>query len=215
MLERRGELAQQLRELGKFRLAGAARRVRLALEAVEAVDDVDGVVGAALLAVIDDVDAGGLLLGDHIGDGRVDRCVERGPAPLSPARSCSTTAAGRGRLPVWVVRIRSVLRRITLSLCSKFPRASKQEHRRAARQVGDVGADSHRHCNVLPRNGRDEHSPGEAIMSTGRRRTRGSEQFEPVAGNGLLDRRVAAAERGSRWPARRLALRRPAPPPSR
>ena len=61
MLERRGELAQQLRELGKFRFAGAARRVRLALEAGEPVDHVDGVVGAALLAVIDDVDAGGLL----------------------------------------------------------------------------------------------------------------------------------------------------------
>jgi len=27
-------------------------------------------------------------------------------------------------------------------------------------------------------------------MSTGRRRTHGSEQFEPVAGNGLLDRRL-------------------------
>ena len=83
MLERRGELAEQLRELGKFRLAGAARRVRLALEAVEAVDDMDGVVGAALLAVVDDVDAGGLLLGDHIGDGLVDRGIERGaPLPL-------------------------------------------------------------------------------------------------------------------------------------
>src|SRR3954468_311441 len=45
-------------------------------------------------------------------------------------------------------------------------------------------------ANVLPRNGRDEHSPGEALMSTGRRRTHGSEQFEPVAGNGLLDRRL-------------------------
>ena len=78
MLERRGELAEQLRELGKFRFAGAARRVRLALEAVEAVDDVDGVVGAALLAVVDDVDAGGLLLGDHVGDGLVDGGVERG-----------------------------------------------------------------------------------------------------------------------------------------
>ena len=112
MLERRGELAQQLRELGKLRLAGAARRVRLALEAVEAVDDVDGVVGAALLAVVDDVDAGGLLLCDHIGD-RLRRRRHRAPAPLRfPASSSSTTLAGRGRLPVWVVRILVVLRRI-------------------------------------------------------------------------------------------------------
>ena len=114
MLERRGELAEQLRELGKFRLAGAARRVRLALEAVEAVDDMDGVVGAALLAVVDDVDAGGLLLGDHIGDGLADRGVERRARSALPASSCSTTLAGRGRLPVWVVRIRVVLRRISL-----------------------------------------------------------------------------------------------------
>ena len=77
MLERRGELAEQLRELGKLRLAGAARRVGLALEAVEAVDDMDGVVGAALLAVVDDVDASGLLLGDHAGDGVVDGGIER------------------------------------------------------------------------------------------------------------------------------------------
>jgi hypothetical protein len=41
MLERRGELAEQLRKLGELRLAGAARRVGLALEAVEAVDDMD------------------------------------------------------------------------------------------------------------------------------------------------------------------------------
>ena len=48
-----------------------------ALEAGQAVDDMDGVVGAALLAVVDDVDAGGLLLRDHIGDRLVDGGVER------------------------------------------------------------------------------------------------------------------------------------------
>ena len=85
MLERRGELAEQLRELGELRLAGAARRVGLALEAVEAIDDMDGVVGAALLAVVDDVDAGGLLLRDHVGDGLADGGIERGgSASLSP-----------------------------------------------------------------------------------------------------------------------------------
>ena len=83
MLERRGELAEQLRELGKLRLAGAARRVGLALEAVEAVDHMDGVVGAALLAVVDDVDAGGLLLGDHVGDRLGDGGVQRRAAALS------------------------------------------------------------------------------------------------------------------------------------
>src|SRR4029079_9946728 len=60
MLERRGELAQQLRKLGEFRFAGAARRIGLALEAVQAIDDMDRIIGAALLTVVDDVDAGGL-----------------------------------------------------------------------------------------------------------------------------------------------------------
>ena len=83
MLERRGELAQQLRELRKFRLADAARHIGLALEAGQAVDDVDGVVGAALLAVVDDVDAGGLLLRDHIGDGLRHGGVQLGAAPLA------------------------------------------------------------------------------------------------------------------------------------
>ena len=77
MLERRGKLTEQLRELGKLRLAGAARRVGLALEAVEAVDDMDSVVGAALLAVVDDVDASGLLLGDDASDRVADGGIER------------------------------------------------------------------------------------------------------------------------------------------
>ncbi len=114
MLERRGELAEQLRELGKFRLAGAERRRRLALEAGEPVDDMHGVVGAALLAVVDDVDAGGFLFGDDAGDGVAHRGIER-VAPfayLLPPAIASTTSGGRGRLPVWVVRIRSVLRRM-------------------------------------------------------------------------------------------------------
>jgi hypothetical protein len=83
MLERRGELAEQLRKLGKLRLASAARRIRLPFEAVQAIDDMDGVVGAALLAVVDDVDAGGLLLRDHIGDRLADGGIERGAASLS------------------------------------------------------------------------------------------------------------------------------------
>ena len=77
MLERRRELAEQGRELGKLRLAGAERRRARALEAGEPILDVHRVVGAALLAVIDHVDAGGHLPGDDIGDRRVNRGTER------------------------------------------------------------------------------------------------------------------------------------------
>ena len=57
VLERRGELLEQQRQLGKFLVAGAHRRRALALVAGQAVEHVHGVVGAALLAVIDDVEA--------------------------------------------------------------------------------------------------------------------------------------------------------------
>src|SRR3569833_233105 len=83
MLKRRSELLEQLRQLGKLRLAGAARDVALALEAVEAVDDMHGVVGAALLAVVDDVDAGGLLPRNDISHRGVDSGVQFGAAPLA------------------------------------------------------------------------------------------------------------------------------------
>src|SRR5664279_4817101 len=93
----------------------------------------------------------------------------------SPASNRSTTGFGRGRLPVWVVRIRSVLRRMW---CPRLRRALKQVCGPAARQVGDAGADSHQRP-AEEQTGR--HPPGEALM----RHT-----FEPVAGNGLLDRRL-------------------------
>jgi len=51
------ESREQLRQLGKVGVAGAHRRRALALVAIEPVEHVHGVIGAALLAVIDDVDA--------------------------------------------------------------------------------------------------------------------------------------------------------------
>ncbi len=69
MLERRGELLEQQRQLGKFLVAGAHRRRALALVAGQPVEHVHGVVGAALLAVIDDIEAAFDLLADDIADG--------------------------------------------------------------------------------------------------------------------------------------------------
>lgn len=66
MLERRGELLEQLRQFGKFLVAGAERRRAGAAEAGEPVHHVHGVVGAALLAVIDDVEAAIDLLAHHM-----------------------------------------------------------------------------------------------------------------------------------------------------
>ena len=65
--------------------------VRLALEAGEAVDDMDGVVGAALLAVVDDVEAGRALPGDHAGD-------RLGTAASSAARSAAALLPGEQQL---------------------------------------------------------------------------------------------------------------------
>ena len=117
MLERRGELLEQQRELGKLLVAGAERRCALAFEAGQPVEHMHGVVGAALLAVIDDVEAAFDLLLHHIrhrlahGGGSSAR---RAPGFRCSASSSSTTLAVRGRLPVWVVRMRSLLRFISL-----------------------------------------------------------------------------------------------------
>ncbi len=65
VLERRGEVLEDFRELGEFRLAGAERRRTFAFVAGQAIEHMHGVVGAALLAVIDDVEAAfGLLSHD-------------------------------------------------------------------------------------------------------------------------------------------------------
>ena len=114
VLERRGEVGEHRRELGELGLAGAERRRARAVEAGEAILDVDGVVDAALLAVVDHVEAAVDLLSHHLGD-RAARRAASSAAVLAAGRFCSassnsTTCGGRGRLPVWVVRIRSVLR---------------------------------------------------------------------------------------------------------
>ena len=71
------------------------------------------VVGAALLAVIDDVEAAFDLLphdiSHRLGDGGAQFGAARARV-LVFGSSSSTTLAVRGRLPVWVVRMRLVLR---------------------------------------------------------------------------------------------------------
>ena len=114
VLERRGEVLEDLGELGEFRFAGAHRRRAFALVAGQTLEHMHGVVGAALLAVIDDVDAAfDLLLHDELTASRTAAFSSawRAPGFLSSASSSSTTFAVRGRLPVWVVRMRFELLR--------------------------------------------------------------------------------------------------------
>ena len=77
--------------------------------------DVEKKAFALLLAVVADIDSGfGLLCDDpaqrllpeSLQFGRIDRFAAR-PANMQPGQ-----LGGRGRLPVWVVRMRSSLRRI-------------------------------------------------------------------------------------------------------
>ena len=90
MLERRGEVGEHRRQLGKVGLAGAERRRARTVEAGEAVLDVRGVVGAALLAVIDDVEPAVDLLRDHLGDGAAHRVLRARP-PRAPGCFCSAS----------------------------------------------------------------------------------------------------------------------------
>ncbi len=73
MLERRGEMREQLRQLGKLGVASAHRGRAFALVAGEPVQYVYGVIGAALFAVIDDVDAAFDLLPHNMGH-RIAHC---------------------------------------------------------------------------------------------------------------------------------------------
>ena len=89
------------------------RHATLAAEAGQAVLHVGGVAGLAFLAVADDVDAGVDLLLHGLGDGARTRAWNAASSTgLPPARQriISMRSAGRGRVPVWVVRMRSVLR---------------------------------------------------------------------------------------------------------
>src|SRR5262249_60242067 len=84
-----------------------------AIEAGEAVLDVGGVIGAALLAVVDDVEPAATCLATTSATAR--RTAALSSAALAPGLFCScsmssTTCGGRGRLPVCVVRMRSMLR---------------------------------------------------------------------------------------------------------
>ena len=80
VLERRGELPEQLREFREFRIAGAERRRALAFKSREPVEHVHGIVGAALFAVVDDVDAAFDLLLHHMRDRLADRSGKLGLA---------------------------------------------------------------------------------------------------------------------------------------
>ena len=104
---------EKLGKLRELRLAGAARRGAFTLKAGEPVKHMHRVVGAALLAVVDDVDAALKLFLYHVrnrfayGRGELGPRV---PGCVCLASKSSTTLAVRGKLPVCVVRIRSVLR---------------------------------------------------------------------------------------------------------
>ena len=80
MLERRGEVLEDFRQFGKFRLTGAHRRRTLALVAGQPLEHVHGIVGAALLAVIDDVEAAFDLLAHDAGDCVAHRGLQFGLA---------------------------------------------------------------------------------------------------------------------------------------
>ena len=68
VLEGRGELPEDGRQLGKLLVAGAEGRCTLAFEAGQPVLDVDGVVDTVQLAVVDHVEARRRLLADDLGD---------------------------------------------------------------------------------------------------------------------------------------------------
>ena len=89
------------------------RHKGLAAEAGEAVLDVGRIADLARFAVTDHIDADGDLSRDDIGDGLGRTVASNAPWSYgwswSFFTSRSTNACGLGRLPTWVVRIRSVL----------------------------------------------------------------------------------------------------------
>ena len=78
VLERRGEMLEDFRKLGEFRLAGAHRRRALAFVAGQPLEHMHGVIGAALFAVIDDVDAAFDLLAHDLRHGLAHRGLQFG-----------------------------------------------------------------------------------------------------------------------------------------
>ena len=120
-------VGEHRREFGELGLAGAERRRARAVEAGEAILDVDGVIGAALLAVVDHVEPAGDLPSaprrrPRCGPpARARRFWRRGAS--APPAAIPPRVAGRGRLPVWVVRIRCVLRFMAFPRFPRFCRA--------------------------------------------------------------------------------------------
>ena len=78
VLERRGEVLENFRKLGKLRLAGTHRRRAFAFVARQPLEHVHGVVGAALLAIIDDVEPAFDLPAHDAGNGLTHGCLQLG-----------------------------------------------------------------------------------------------------------------------------------------
>ena len=88
----------------------------------EPVADIEGVRHLALLAVADAVDAGGDLLPDDVAHRGGEAGVERGrvePGSHLARLELGQQVGGRGRLPTWVVRMRSVLVFIGAASCGR------------------------------------------------------------------------------------------------
>ncbi len=78
VLERRGEVLEDFRKFGEFRLAGAHRRRALTFVTGQPLEHMHGIIGAALFAVIDDVDAAFDLLAHHLCHGLAHRGLQFG-----------------------------------------------------------------------------------------------------------------------------------------
>ena len=107
------EAAHQIGEqLGEFLEFPAAPAFRYAAESGHALRHVGLEPDPLLLAVIADIDAGGLLLLDDMAHGRSISAAISAASNASPASrrtSRSDSFSLRGRLPTWVVRMRSRL----------------------------------------------------------------------------------------------------------
>ncbi len=105
-------LHQYIEEFRKFFIVTPAAPLRFAGEAGHALRHVGLKAHALLFAVVPDVDSGVGLLPHHVTHGAVQLVRElRRVDAASPSRrtSRSDSASLRGRLPTWVMRIRSLL----------------------------------------------------------------------------------------------------------
>src|SRR5262249_20766753 len=92
-------------------------------------------------------------------------------SPRARARTISTTSLGRGRLPAWVVRIRSVLC-ILHSLCACVRPRGSREHALTTDALGEAQADE-----LIERRRILEHSLGSSAMDD-----RATLKYQHVAG---------------------------------